>query len=528
MQRMPVSEEGDVSRPAGPQLDLGRILVSTTLCSMVCSLLNLAVQVAIARRVGAGPEMDAYLAASTLPQYLLNLVTTPAASVFLPFFVVLQTERKSDDAWHLASAVINICVAVTVVCGLSACWLGAGTLQVVTPGLAVPTRELAVRLGWLVWPSIAVAVLSTLLAAVCRAREHFVRAAVVPVAGYAVNLAVVVAFGALLGIVVVPVAYLANVLVQTALFLPSFPATRYRFTLGIAHPSLREVVRQALPLTVSNVFSQSIGIMERAITSTMPAGCLSQLGYANRLYLTVAAQISAGLPTIGFPVMARSYASEGKDSLRHDFQALTRAVWIVVAPVMACCVVLAHPISEALLVRGAFTPADANSVAGLLQAYSLGMAGACFGVLVGRVCYVLGRGRMVAVMGVIEVLFYAAVLPVLSGRFGVIGVALSTALLLNVAVLTYYVLLRVLLGRGSWRRMVGSLSATGAIAGLAGAAGWYVAGLPLGAWSRTLGGAAVVLLGYAALLFFFRAAELTALRSWLKVAREDGEEERAP
>jgi putative peptidoglycan lipid II flippase len=255
----------------------------------------------------------------------------------------------------------------------------------------------------------------------------------------------------------------------------------------------------------------------------MPTGSLSRLGYANRLQSTVAAQITAGLPTIGFPGMARAFACGGRDGLREHFQALTRGLWIVVAPIVVSCVVLARPICEALFRRGAFTLADAESVAAILQAYSLGLAAACFGVLLSRAAYVLGHARAVAVIGVVEVAFYAIVLPVLSRSLGLVGVALAMAALLNAGALSNFVLLRVVMGRGNWLQMVVSLLLTAAIACAAGGAAWLVARAFLAAWTRTVAGGVVVVAVYAVLMLALRPAELSGLRAFLKVAPTDAD-----
>ncbi|MDP2670873.1 MAG: lipid II flippase MurJ, partial [bacterium] len=82
-------------------------------------ILGLARNWFLARYFGAGVSVDAFNVALVAPDLLANVLIAGALSVsFIPIFTTYLTKEKNDEAWDLASSVLNASLIVYAVLGL--------------------------------------------------------------------------------------------------------------------------------------------------------------------------------------------------------------------------------------------------------------------------------------------------------------------------------------------------------------------------------------------------------------------------
>ena len=79
-------------------------------------LLGLLRTVVIAKSFGTSPELSAYWVAFRLPDMIFQLLAgATLASAFIPVFSRYFTRRSSEEAWRLASSVLNLVFVATIV-----------------------------------------------------------------------------------------------------------------------------------------------------------------------------------------------------------------------------------------------------------------------------------------------------------------------------------------------------------------------------------------------------------------------------
>jgi putative peptidoglycan lipid II flippase len=109
------------------------------------------------------------------------------------------------------------------------------------------------------------------------------------------------------------------------------------------------------------------------IASFLPAGAISALYYAERLYQLPIGVIGIAVGTVLLPEMSRRIAEGDPDGAR---QAQSRAIeftLLLASPCLVAFVMIPDLILRALFVRGAFTAADAAAAGATLAAYALGL-----------------------------------------------------------------------------------------------------------------------------------------------------------
>ena len=413
--------------PAPPPAAVGlgaliRPTILVTLLAIGTHATNFFIQMLMARFFGAGPELDAYFAAATLPQYAVTVILGTLPVIFIPVVAGYLSTGSDAEAARVIRTVTTLLFWLMSFATVAALLFASPLLRVMTPGLAPETHTLAVQLAWILWPGIIAAAIVTLCTGVHHAYGRFAWAALVPLLAGIVNVAALAMFGARYGVIVVAVAATATLLLQMIALAPVFRHVASA-PLSFSHPAVRDVLVRIVPLLVAGLFIRANVVAERFLASGLEAGSISHVAYASRALAFLTMLLSGGIATVMFPRMARSVAAADWRAVDHDLTMTLRMMFVLIAPAVAIGTVLARPGVATLFERGRFTPADTLAVSSLLEIFLLSLPGATIGMLAGRVLYALRASNLLAVGGAIEGALYACYTVLLVRSIGVTGIA---------------------------------------------------------------------------------------------------------
>lgn len=493
--------------PVGVRQLLGPTFIISllTLLGMVVSFLTQAIMASL---FGAGPDMDAYWAANTLPQYVVTILLSALSVVFIPVFIDHLGTGRNTEAWEVASGVLNLSVLSLSVLALLGIVFAQELLRWTVPGLSSQTLSLAVLIARVSWPGIVASGLISLLTGIYQAQREFSWPALVPVLGALTTLVLVVLVGRQVGVLGLALASLAGLLLQVVLLVGVVIRGRaYRLILGLNLPGLRQVWRLLWPLLISGMFIRASTVIDRYVASSLTTGSISQLSYAFKVIGVISILLSTGMTTAIFPRMALWAATDNIQELRQTVSLGLRMMWVVVAPTLFMSWVLAPLLITVLFRHGAFTTSDALDVSQLLRWYLLALTAMTCGNIIARTFYVLKDTRTVATMGVVEIVAYALYTPWLAERLGVTGIALAYVVYFNSSLLWQVAVIWHKLGqRGGWS-IFGSLVRTAVAALVGGLTAWGGTRFSSLAWLQLLAGGTLGITAYALALFGLRSVE---------------------
>ena len=346
------------------------IVMGGALLSRVLGLVREAV---IYRRFGANsPELDAYLAAFRIPDFLYAVVIGGALSTTLiPVFQQAWHEEGADRAWQLASAVINL-VLIILACLLSLVALSAGALVgVLFPAESPQQRELIAALTRLFLLSPLLLGVGGVVMGLLNARERFGWPAMafnlynlMIILGAALLVPVLGIWGVALGLVAGAALYL---LVQ----LPGLfqIGMRYYPRLGLRDPAVRQVGRQIVPRLVGQSAVQINFLATTSFAALLPMHQIAPLNSAYQLMLLPHGIFVMSLVTVLFPQMSQLYAAGDATAFRETALRALRLVIFVTAPVAMVLAVLRVPVVRLLFEGGAFDAASTALVVAPLLMY---------------------------------------------------------------------------------------------------------------------------------------------------------------
>nr|WP_234328100.1 lipid II flippase MurJ [Streptomyces sp. NRRL S-37] len=415
---------------------LARAALGTAALSIAGSLLGLVRDQSLARLFGAGSDTDAFLVAWTVPEIAATLLIEDGLAIALiPAFSMALARRArgvpGDPVRELVRATLpRLCLAFAAVTALVAA--GAPYLvRVLAPGL--PDPRLAVDCTRITALSLLAFGLAGYCSAALRAHRRFFAPAAIYVAYNTGIVATMFLLGGEWGVRAAAVGVAVGGCLMVAVQLPSLwrrLASRTPASAPATGPAVEErPVRLALIAAVLlfALCRQSQVLVERFLASSLPAGSISHLNYAQKV-AQIPMTLSLMVCTVTFPVVARALADGDTRRARARVERDLVLASCVVLAGMCAVIACAPQMIELLFQRGAFTAADTAATANVMRVYALGLLGQTLvGALV-RCYFSAGRpswyplGVMAAGIVVTSLTGAATV-----GRWGVAGIAAANA-----------------------------------------------------------------------------------------------------
>jgi len=421
------------------------VVISLTLASRILGYIR---DMLIAWSFGAGIYADAFIVAFRLPNMFRRLVGEGALGMaFIPVFHEQVLRRGSHAALDLSVAAFRrlaVFLGLSVLLGIVA---APFVVRALAPGFAVSGTpfQLAVLLTRIMLPYLLLTGLVAMSMGILNALGHFTAPALAPLA---LNVTMIAAI--LTGVWWAPsIAVRAAVLavgvvvgggVQLVLQLPELAArgVTFRTKAPLEAGVLARFGRAAVPVLLGGAAYQINVLLGTLLASTLTAGSVSYLFFADRLVQFPLGIFALSAVTVMMPDLSRQAALGHLKDIKTTLLQSLQLVWFVILPSMVGLLVLREPIVAVLFEHGAFGSDSARLTAYALLWYSTGLwAYAALRILL-AVFYALQdayRPLQAAAVCVLVNLAAGVVLMPAMGHGG-IALAASLAAVVNVALLT--------------------------------------------------------------------------------------------
>lgn len=399
--------------------------------TLVSRVLGFVRDLVLAAMLGAGPVADAFMLAFRLPNHFRAILAEGAFNAaFLPTWAAADASGR--DSTRLSAEVLGWLTLANL--ALLALALGATgwMLALLAPGMspADETWPLVVTLTRITFPYLLCMSLVAFLAALLNGRDRFAAPAAAP------TLLNVFMIGALLTAASFPTTAHAaawGVMASGVAQVVLLAAAAWRAGLALPRPRLglspdtRLVFRRLGPAILTSGALQVAIFADTIIATFLPAGSLSHLYYADRLYQLPIGLIGVALGTVILPDIGRRAGLGDEAGMRRVLDRALLICLVVGVPVAVIMATLGDWVIRILFVRGAFDMAAAEASAAILAAYALGLVPAL--ALRSLVAGFHGRGdtRTPFRLLVAATLVNIALKVVLAPMLGAVGLALATS-----------------------------------------------------------------------------------------------------
>lgn len=482
-----MSADRQIARAAG-------VVMSGFILSNVAGLVK---WVLVSRAFGTGPEIDALNTANRVPEMLFTLMAGGAlASAFVPTFTGFLTRGERSGAWRLASAILNL-VLLGMSLAAAICWLLAPWLvqNVLAPGFGPDQAALTTSLLRILLLSSVIFGVSGLMMGILNAHQHFLLPAIAPTLLWVGWIVGVLFLSPRLGIHGLAWGVVLGAVLHLAVQLPGLigRGARYRLTLGLKDPAVRQVGRLIPPRFLGVAVVQINFLVNTILASGQPTGSLTGITMGFMVMLMPQVIIAQAIAIAALPTFSAQVARGEMNEMRSSLANTLRGVVFLSLPASVGLILLRRPVVALLFQRGAFTEQSTEQVAWALLWYAAGLVAHSLVEIASRAFYAMEDTRTPALVAagamslniVLSLAFSWAFSQ--AGRMPHGGLALANSVATTLECSILLGLMRRRLGGLDLPRIRPGLVAVGAASAFMGIAIW--------AWREVMGEGSVWLLG---------------------------------
>jgi putative peptidoglycan lipid II flippase len=355
----------------------------------------------LAHTLGRSTAADAFRAALRIPNLLQNLLGEGVLSAsFIPVYARLQAEGRTVEAARVARAIGTLLALLASLLALIGVVAAGPLVTLLVPGYDGEARALTVQLVQILFPGVALLVMSAWCLGVLNSHRRFFLSYVSPVlwnaaqiaaiilagrhfAGHDDHIALWIAWGTVIGSA-------AQFLIQlptVALLLRSL-----RPSLAVRDPGVRSTVRAFLPVLLGRGSVQISGYVDQVLASYLGKGIVTAMANAQTLYLLPVSLFGMAVSAAELPEMSSATGDESARAahLQTRLRSALRRVVFLVVPSAVAFVMIGRAIVALVFQSGRFGASDSDAVWLVLAGSALGLSAGTQGRLLSSALFALG------------------------------------------------------------------------------------------------------------------------------------------
>jgi len=429
--------------------------VSATVVSRILGYIRDAM---VAAFFGGGWVTDAFYAAFRIPNLLRRFLGEGSLTAALvPVFTDVQNKKGKEEANYFLNSVISGLILVLsgiVILGiLFAPWVA----KFVAWGFSGNPEKLSltIELVRLIFPFLFFISLAAVLTSVLNSRANFFIPALVPSGLSVAEIAYIMFFASLFKdpIYGLSIAAVAGGFLHFATQIPSIykEGLHLKWVKPFSHPQVKTVFVMMLPTILGLAADQIDSFVDQLCASFLRDGSITALYNSNRVMQLPLALFGIAVASIALPTLSKAMSNEKMDEFKETLNFSLRIANYILIPSLIGLTVLGYPIIQALFQHGKFTPEFTKLTFQALVPYSLGLPAYSASKILASAFYARKNTRIPVRVSIYNMVLHIFLNLLLMFKFGVAGLALSTAVSAWVQVIILFLYLRREIGNmGAW------------------------------------------------------------------------------
>jgi putative peptidoglycan lipid II flippase len=330
---------------------------------------------------GAGYVNDAFNFANNIPNLLRRLFGEGALSAaFVPIYNEYGIKRGKRYQYLFALNVLTILTSILSALTILGLIFAPVLVKIIYPGLNLETNALTVKLTYVLFPYLFFIGLSSTMIAILNSHNYFF---ITGLSSALLNIAwiALIFIGAHFSVDKVTLAYFAAFgvvlggFLQTAINLPFLKKIGYPFLLvfKLKSQALKTLWKRFIPGMVGLGIREINLIIDAQMTSFLPVGSMTALGFGNRLMQLPLGVFGISAGTAVLPAFSRSIINKDWKELSDTLRFSMLFMLYIMLPITALITAGSYDFVTLLFKRGAFDEQATYMTVQALFAYSLGL-----------------------------------------------------------------------------------------------------------------------------------------------------------
>ncbi len=350
---------------------------------------------------GVSWQADAFNAAVKIPNLLQNLFGEGVLSAsFIPVYARLLGEKNGVEADRVAGVIATLLAIITSLLALAGVFLAPYMIAVIAPGFEGKTMELTIQCVRILFPGVALLVMSAWCLGVLNSHRRFFLSYVSPVVWNLTIIATLLVFGgrqpldqlaetAAWGLVV-------GSFLQFAVQLPTVLklAPNLKFAAERTSSNVRAILTSFSSVVVARGVVQVSAYIDNMLASLISYGAVSVLTYAQTIYLLPVSLFGMSVSAANLAEISRDRATvrdtaAANEKVRTYLDSGLKQIAFFIVPSTAALIFLGDIAAAAIFQTGKFAASDVRYVWFTLAGSGVGMLASTLGRLYSSTFYAL-------------------------------------------------------------------------------------------------------------------------------------------
>ena len=409
----------------------------------------------LARWFGVGAELDAFFLATTIPMFLVSVLSIPLGTVIIPQFLAAKEQKSAAAAQRLVSKVALAYVAIILIAAAALFLSSAPLLELIGANFTAEKLRLSESLlAWML-PILVLSGLVIMNNSLLNALGRFTVPSAAQIAVPVISILALVLFGGKYGVVSVVAGMLAGQIIN--LWLVASNLGKSGFSVRPAWSNggipLTGTLTQYLPLVAAAMLVNLTVPVNIGMASTLEEGSAAALGLGSKIVMFITGLVSTAVATVLLPYFSSFMARNRLLDVRNELSFFLLAATAITIPVSLVMFAGAEFIVRLAFEGGAFTAADVSQVTRVMSYGIIQLPFFTVNLLVLKFAVATGHAWRVLTASLFALVVNIGLNLILMQHSGVAGIALAASLAVAVSA-CFMLLLFNRLGHISWVDLV--------------------------------------------------------------------------
>lgn len=404
-----------------------------TLAGLASRVLGLLRDRFLASTFGAGDTLDVYYAAFRIPDLIYNLLILGALSAaFIPVFTSLLSHEKKEEAWDLASGIMNLAIVfiavISIIFAIFAPWL----MKIITPGFSPEKMDQVVYFTRIMFLSPLFLGISGIFGGILTSFKRFLIYSLAPV---------LYNFGIIVGILFFvrfmgPVGLAWGVVFGAFLHMATqYPAARHlgfrygwKFIAHFSNGEVRKVFRLMIPRTLGIAINQINLLVITIFASMLASGSLAVFNFAQNLQSVPLGIFGISFSIAVFPTLSHFAAKKDNASFVSAFSQTFRQILFFVIPTSVFILLLRAQLVRVILGAGKFDWEDTKLTFACLGILSASLFAQSVIPLLARSFYAMHDTKTPFYIAIVSEMVNIGAVVILINKYHILALAVAFSL----------------------------------------------------------------------------------------------------
>ncbi len=358
------------------QVNLTKGVLTVSSWTLLSRVMGMVREILLSTLIGAGPLLDAFVAAFRLPNIFRRFFAEGAFNAaFVPLFAK-RYESKMEPNEFVNNVFANLLIILLILTSIAMIFMPVLVFLTAAGFTSDERFDLTVEFGRVMFPYILLISLGALFSGILNTAGRFALAAAAPVILNVVIVATLLIAWATNNEIIVWLVWsipIAGILQLSLLWIATH-RTGIKITLAFPkwNKDIAKLIKIAIPAALAGGVLQ-INLLVGQLVASQEPGAISFLYFADRLYQLPLGIAGIAVGTVLLPKLSRHLKSDDITQAQFTYSQSAEMIWFVALPSSVALCLIPLPLVSALFEHGKTTRHDALAISYATAIYGIGL-----------------------------------------------------------------------------------------------------------------------------------------------------------